>query len=106
MKREWLTMGDVVGGLFTRAGLAYGPVQKATVGHPQYQYLTVFGRAVNAAVNLCENATRDRNVVVVDQLLFEEISKQFHIDHVASDLGKASNYTSAAYEVKSISNHL
>jgi class 3 adenylate cyclase len=104
IKKDWLTMGEVVGRLYTRSGLAYGPVQKATVGHPQYQYLTVFGRAVNAAVNLCENAARNRNVVVIDQLLYEEISNRFRVSQTpVSDLGKALNYTSSAYEVSGLS---
>lgn len=104
IKKDWMTMAEVVVGLYTRAGLAYGPVQKATVGHPQYQYLTIFGRAVNAAVNLCENAARDRNVVVIDQLLYEQISKNVRAKEIpVSSLGKARNYTSSAYEVDGIS---
>jgi class 3 adenylate cyclase len=104
IKKDWLTIGEVLGGLYTRAGLAYGPVQKATVGHPQYQYVTIFGRAVNSAVNLCEMAPRDRNVVVIDELLYRQLSGRARVQNIPiNSLGKARNYTTAAYEVLSIS---
>ena len=104
IKKDWLTMGEILGSLYTRAGLAYGPVQKATIGHPQYQYLTIFGRAVNAAVNLCDTAARDHNVVVIDELLYQQISHRVRVKEIPiTSLGKAQNYTSAAFEVISLS---
>lgn len=105
MKKDWLTMGEaVLGGLYTRAGLAYGPVQKAIVGHPQYQYLTILGPAVNAAVNLCEIAARDRNVIVIDELLYQQMSDRVRVAEIPiASLGKAQHYTSSAYEVVSVS---
>lgn len=100
IKKDWLTMGEVVSRLYTRVGLAYGPVQKATVGHPQYQYQTIFGRAVNSAVNLCESAARDRNVIVIDQPLYERLSPKIRTKPIPiADLGKARHYTPSAYEV-------
>lgn len=104
IKKGWLTMDEFLGGLFTRAGLAYGSVQKATIGHPQYQYLTLFGTAVNAAVNLCETAARDRNLVVIDELLYQHVSDKVRVEEIpATNLGKAKNYTSSAYEVLGMS---
>lgn len=100
IKKDWLTMGEVLDSLYTRAGLAYGPVQRATIGHPQYQYLTIFGTAVNAAVNLCENGARDRNVVVIDEQLYQQLPKTVRVDQLPSaNLGKAQHYTKSAYEV-------
>jgi len=102
VKKDWLTRGEPVAGLHTRAGLAYGAVQKVTLGHPQFQSLTVFGMAVNAAVNLCESAPRDRNVVIIDQLLYAQVAAEIRATPIPdTQLGKARNYTSSAYEVLS-----
>lgn len=101
VKREWMTMGEVLGDLYVRTGIATGPVQRATVGHPQYQYLTIFGMPVNAAVNLCEVAARDRNVVVVDATLYEQVADMVDATMLPEQkLGKARKYTRAAYEVR------
>jgi len=103
LKKDWLTMGDGANKIYTRAALAYGPVKKATVGHPQYQYLTIFGRAVNAAVNLCENAPRDRNTVLIDHYLHEQLIDQCEVTEVpASSLNKVLKYTPSAFEVSSL----
>jgi class 3 adenylate cyclase len=100
IKQDWLTMGEILDSVYTRAGLAYGPVQRATIGHPQYQYLTIFGTAVNAAVNLCENGARDRNVVVIDEQLYRQLPETVRVDQLPkASLGKAQHYTKSAYEV-------
>ncbi len=103
LKQEWLTMGEILNGVYTRSGIAYGPVQRATIGHPQYQYLTIFGTAVNAAVNLCDNGVRDRNVVLIDEQLYQQLPETVRVDQLPqTSLGKAQNYTKSAYEVLSI----
>lgn len=101
IKKDWLTMGAPLNGLYTRAGIAYGPVQKANIGHPQYQYLTLFGLPVNAAVSLCDVAARDRNVIVIDEALYQQLRDSVEVDELPhADLGKARKYTSAAYAVR------
>ncbi|WP_210395904.1 GAF domain-containing protein [Motiliproteus sediminis] len=100
IKQEWLTMGEDLTGVYFRAGLAYGPVQQATIGHPQYQYQTLFGPAVNAAVNLCQSGPRDRNVVIIDEQLQQLLPEPFQATQLpASNLGKAAQHTEAVYEV-------
>ena len=103
IKQDWLTLGEIVEKIYTRCGLAYGPVQQATVGHPQYQYLTIFGRAVNASVNLCENAPRSHSSIIIDQNLYDKILKKVENIEIKKlpeiNLGKAQIYTKAAYEV-------
>jgi class 3 adenylate cyclase len=107
IKESWVRMDGVLEKLYTRTGIAYGPVQKAIVGHPQYQYLTIFGRAVNTAFNLCENGTRERNVIIIDELLYEQISPKVSATKIPLDnLGKAEQYTSSAYEINGIVDNL
>lgn len=101
IKKDWMTMGELLGGLYTRAGIAYGPVQKANIGHPQYQYLTIFGFPVNVAVNLCDAAVRDRNVILIDELLYQQLRDRVDVEKIPNaSLGKAQQYTSSAYEVR------
>jgi class 3 adenylate cyclase len=100
LKRQWLKMGDNLSVIHSRVGLAAGPVQQAIVGHPQSQYLTLFGTAVNAAVNLCDSAPRDRSVVVIDQAIRDAVGTSRSVRPLpAENLGKAGKYTKAAYEV-------
>src|SRR6266702_2124271 len=63
-KESWLRAGMPVSSLFTRIGIASGPVREAIMGHPQFQSLTVVGEPVILASNLCSNAPRDRNVIL------------------------------------------
>jgi class 3 adenylate cyclase len=101
MKSEWITLGEVLGRVYVRSGIAYGPVQLANVGHPQYQYLTIFGTPVNAAVNLCDIAARNRNVVVVDEFVFQHVKDMVDAERLPdTGLGKASKHTGAAYEIR------
>lgn len=101
LKKDWLAMGEIVQGIHTRAGIAYGPVQEATVGHPQYQYLTVFGRAVNTAVNLCEIAPRKGSSIVIDEHLYKQTAN--HVETTELDeLGKVQRYANAAYQVDAL----
>ncbi len=77
LKDDWITMGEPLTSLYTRIGIAYGEVHEAIVGHPQYQYVTVFGQPVNIAVNLCEAAVRDKNVIIVDERIYRELLVRF-----------------------------
>jgi len=63
-KAGWMSSGIPAGALYTRIGLASGPVRRAILGHPQFQSLTVVGEPVILASNLCSGAPRDRNVVL------------------------------------------
>jgi len=63
-KGSWLKAGLPVSPLFTRIGMASGPVREAIMGHPQFQSLTIVGEPVILASNLCAGAPRDRNVIL------------------------------------------
>jgi len=66
-KESWLRAGMPVSSLFTRIGVASGPVREAIMGHPQFQSLTVVGEPIILASNLCAGAPRDRNVILITQ---------------------------------------
>jgi class 3 adenylate cyclase len=103
LKRDWLAMGEVLDGVYIRIGVAYGPVQHATVGHPQYQYLTIFGTPINVAVNLCDIGRRDANVIVIDEMLNRQMPGLLDTRKIPDgQVGKALKYTSAAYELLAI----
>jgi class 3 adenylate cyclase len=67
LKAGWIDYGLPVSAIFNRIGVSSGPVHEVTLGHPQYQYITVMGSTVNLAHNLCEAGARDRNVVLIDR---------------------------------------
>src|SRR5690606_19571269 len=100
LKGDWLTLGEALNDVYSRVGLAHGRVRQALVGHPQYQYLTIFGTSVNAAVNLCDGAPRDRNVILIDDDLHARTGHLVQVRRLPDGtLGKAGRYTPAAYEV-------
>jgi len=103
LRAEWKTMGSPVTSLYLRIGIAYGEVYEAVVGHPQYQYLTVFGQPVNIAVNLCEAAVRDRDVIVIDERMYRELSGKILAEQLPRErLGKAIAYVESVYELKGL----
>jgi class 3 adenylate cyclase len=103
VKKDWIIMGELLSGIYTRTGIAYGPVQRAVVGHPQYQYLTIFGTPVNAAINLCDILPRDRNAIVIDEMLYQHLGDTIEVKEIpGTNLGKAQRYTVRAYEVQGL----
>jgi class 3 adenylate cyclase len=67
IKRGWLNFGLPGERIFTRSGIAFGPLHEAIVGHSQYRQLTVLGEPVNVASYLCEFADRAKNTVLIDE---------------------------------------
>lgn len=103
LKDEWCAMREPLTGLYIRIGIASGQVSEAVVGHPQYQYVTVFGQPVNIAVNLCEGAPRNRNVIFIDERTYREISGKVLVERVPKEqLGKAIFYIDTAYDLQGI----
>lgn len=101
LKRDWVIMEELVGDIYIRTGISFGSVYQAEVGHPQYRYLTIFGQPVNVAVNLCEVARRDKNVIVMDDQFYQKISTKVEVNSIPKDkLGKVSASISNAYELK------
>jgi class 3 adenylate cyclase len=103
LKKNWLTMGEVIGDVHLRVGLSCGRVHQATIGHPQYQQLTVIGPPVSVAVNLCEAAIRDRGIIVLDERAQRELQGRVVARRLPQEqLGKAARFISAAYELEQL----
>jgi class 3 adenylate cyclase len=103
IREQWPVVLGERGGMYTRAGISFGKVQQAVVGHPQYQYLTILGRPVNIAVNLCDAADRNRSVIVIDEGAYKQLPSTVKAKLLQKDkIGKASSFISAAYELYSI----
>jgi len=94
LKEGWESSGLPVGRIYNRIGLCCGPVYETTIGHPQFQQITVIGKTVNHAAKLCENGARDRNVVIVDERLAERLGKRFELSEQ-----QAEGVDGAQYEV-------
>jgi hypothetical protein len=58
---------------------------------------------VNAAINLCEAARRDKKVIIIDQGFYQCLDGSIKADVISGDkLGKAQRYTPCAYEVQGL----
>jgi class 3 adenylate cyclase/cell division protein FtsB len=78
LKNSWIEFefGDV-SQIYSRMGIACGPVCTPVMGHPLFHHVTIFGEAVNRASKLCMSATRDTNVIVVDEYIHNRIQRHF-----------------------------
>jgi len=98
LKERWIRGGYLVRGIYSRVAIACGPVYQAVVGHPQYQEMTIMGKPVNTAANLCDAALHDQNVIVIDEHAGAKLggkisARQFAAEH----LGNAIQLTQSAY---------
>lgn len=67
------------------------------------RYLTIFGKPINVAVNLCDIGRRDANVIVIDEMLKQQMPGLLDTRKIPDgQVGKALKYTSAAYELLAI----
>ena len=58
---------------------------------------------MSVSANLCDSAARDHSVIVIDENTYKSVSARVIAEPLeAGMLGKASNFTSAAYEVAGI----
>jgi class 3 adenylate cyclase len=77
LKDSWLSIGWEVGPIFSRSGLATGPVYEALIGPSMSRQVAVMGETVNRASHLCEHAARDSDLIVIDQTLKDRIGARF-----------------------------
>lgn len=79
LRARWLIDGLPVESTYCRIALARGEVYEATIGHPQFQQITVIGAPVNAAANMCDSAPRDRDVIVINEQVRARLDGSFSI---------------------------
>jgi class 3 adenylate cyclase len=92
LRAGWLVDGLPVGSTFSRIALACGDVYEATIGHPQFQQITVIGAPVNAAANMCDSAPRDRDVIVIDEQVRARVDGSFAIQFLDMPGGPQTMY--------------
>ncbi len=104
MKSNWITMGESLSDVFLRIAIASGEVTEAVIGHPQMQQLTLMGPPMSVSANLCDVATRDRDVIVLDDNTHDPVSMRVIARPIQdpSRLGKASAFISSAYELEGV----
>ena len=97
---RWTAHSPKLAGTNLRAGIATGPLVRATLGHSQVQHLTVLGHPVSTAAWLCERATRERSSVVVSDETHAALGRRVTSTPLdLANLGKSARFTKAAYEV-------
>lgn len=101
MKQSWLDIGLGVRGIYGRIGLASGPVYSEVMGHPQLQTITIIGRPVNVAANLCEAAQRDRSVIMADETVAARARARDWVVQPAPDevVARLKSPAKAAFEI-------
>lgn len=77
LKAGWQSVDLRVDDIYSRIGICCGAVHLATIGHPQFQQITVIGDTVNRASKLCDTGVRDRNVVLVDANVRARLTPRF-----------------------------
>jgi class 3 adenylate cyclase len=98
IKKGWLNFGLPGERIFTRSGIAYGPLHEAIVGHPQSHQLTVLGEPVNMASYLCELGDRTRNALLIDDSCRRVIEGSFPMKEITLS-GKNGGVKLKCYEI-------
>jgi class 3 adenylate cyclase len=98
LKEDWVNAGFAVEGVHSRIGISCGSVYPATIGHPQFQQITVIGKTVNRAAALCESAPRDGDVIVIDRSVLEHVSDRVSAAKLSANGGAPESF--AVLELK------
>jgi class 3 adenylate cyclase len=99
-KNSWFKAGMPVSSLYTRIGIASGPLREAIMGHPQFQSLTVVGEPVILASNLCSGAPRDRNVILATRETIDGVEHLLNVKPVPQTiLKRIKGQQTAVYEL-------
>lgn len=89
LKAGWQSVDLRVDDIYSRISICCGPVYLATIGHPQFQQITVIGDTVNRSAKLCNAGVRDRSVVLVDATVRSRLPARFSTALVpAADQGR------------------
>jgi class 3 adenylate cyclase len=76
LKSKWTTLQyRGMPKIHNRIGITSGQVHKAEVGHSQFRQITVMGDPVNLANHLCESGSRDRDVIIVGEALYNRLPR-------------------------------
>lgn len=104
LKESWLRGDYPVGQLFSRIAITSGPVIQVDMGPAQYRQKTIVGDPVVAAFALCANAPRNRNVIVVEQSVYDALpSHNMKSSKVPqSEMGKSRGLISGAYRIEPV----
>lgn len=99
IKESWLRGDYPVQQLFLRIAIASGTVIQVDMGPAQYRQKTIVGDPVVAASALCETAPRNRDVIIVEQSVYDALPshsmKSYKVPQ--SEMGKARGLITGAY---------
>lgn len=80
LKERWILYELPVDGIYSRIAISSGQVYEVIMGHPQYRETTVLGDPTYAAHRLCEIADRTRNIIVIDDNIYDNLMGQLAIN--------------------------
>lgn len=99
LKQSWLGLGWDVERIFSRIGIACGDVYELPMGHPMQRQIVVMGATVGRAAHLCEAAARDRNLILIDEVISKRLPERFGTRPMT---GPAKEQRVVAYELISV----
>ncbi len=67
IKDSWLASHWEVGAVFSRMGIAYGDFREPVIGPTRKREPVILGSGVHRAAELCDTASRRKNVILVDR---------------------------------------
>jgi class 3 adenylate cyclase len=101
LKKSWIRAEYPAERMFLRVAIASGPIKQVDMGPAQYRQKTIVGDPVVAASALCANSPRDRNIITVEQSVYDAIIS----DHIKAtkisprEMGKAKDLVISAYQI-------
>jgi class 3 adenylate cyclase len=87
IKQDWVMRAGCVevSKMYLRIGISYGDARYAIVGHCTKQSLSLFGCAVITAAQLCEVADRERNIILIDSAMNNQLGTEYTTEPVDTE---------------------
>ncbi|QUQ66910.1 hypothetical protein [Kutzneria sp. CA-103260] len=86
IKKVWRDRGWQVDRVHSRMGISYGPYREVRMGPVRHRENLVVGASVHKAAQICDLASRDRTLVVVDRAVAERVGDRWCLEVPDADL--------------------
>jgi class 3 adenylate cyclase len=97
IKQAWLKRDWQVERVHSRLSISYGPYREVRLGPVRHRENSVVGASVHKAAQICELASRDRTLVVVDRTVASLVQDVWRLDDAV-----AAGLPETFYEVKPV----
>lgn len=103
LKDYWKKLSPALDKLHYRAGISSGKLVWGSLGHSQFQRLTIVGHPISVAAALCSEADRKQSVILISEETHDAVrDKVVAVPQDLSKLGKAKDFTNSVFKIEGL----